>query len=86
MQKFKFNPDRDSLQKKIIAVEVKAKQTSYLNNIVGGGNHSKILANASLDYQLSNLNQRGSGIERPNTFTSLPNQGALLPPPSNGGK
>lgn len=60
MRKFKFNPDKNDLREKIVQVEVKAKQTSYLNSIMTG--KSKILSNAAPDYQLSNIDQRiGAG-------------------------
>lgn len=44
------------LERKIIAVEVKAKQTSYLMNLKSNGKF-KIHANAASNLQLSNLNK-----------------------------
>ena len=46
--------DMGDLEKKIVAVEVKAKKTSYLTNI---GLSGKIHVNAKPDLQLSNLNR-----------------------------
>ena len=50
------NPNMNDLEKKIVAVEVKAKQTSYLMSLRNGG-MPKIHANASPDLKLSNLNK-----------------------------
>ena len=49
------NPNMNDLERKIVAVEVKAKQTSYLTSLRNGG-MPKIHANAKPDLKLSNLN------------------------------
>ena len=46
----------NDLERKIIAVEVKAKKTSYLTSLAASGKF-KIHANATQNLQLSNLNK-----------------------------
>ena len=72
--------DMNDLEKKIIAVEVKAKKTSYLNSLVG---NFKIHANSKHDLpQLSNLNKDLSVRIKDQQLITLPkatSQRGLLP-------